>query len=182
MRLVERTGDLGPLPVMTGAVTLRPWRDEDADFVAEAFADPDIRRWHSFTRLTPVQWMRERAGRWAEARGADWAVEHECDLVGRVALPSFDLDRRVATIGYWTHPAHRRRGVAVAAVQTLTAWAFAEGFQRIQLEHADANHASCAVTAKCGFAYEGTAREDWSHDGALLDMHIHARLATDVAP
>lgn len=180
MRLVDRADTTwGPLPVIEGVVTLRPWLDEDAAFVAEAFADADIRQWHSFARLDPIEWMIQRRRRWDEHRGADWAVERDGELVGRAALPSFDVAHRLATIGYWTHPAHRGTGVAGDAVATLTDWAFDEGLHRIQLEHAVLNEASCAVATRCGYIYEGTARESWPHDGSYLDMHIHARLASD---
>lgn len=54
------------------AMVLRPWRLDDAGAVMEAFADPDIQRWH-VRRADSV----EEAAEWITARQRGWAAETE---------------------------------------------------------------------------------------------------------
>src|SRR5829696_7710532 len=114
------------------------------------------------------------ADRTAEGR-LDWAVRDPRTegLVGRTGLFRFRDGPNTAELGYGVHPAHRRRGVAVAAVGTVVRYATEElGLHRIQLVHAVDNVASCAVAVRSGFAYEGIERSSLDHDdGPPHDMH-----------
>jgi RimJ/RimL family protein N-acetyltransferase len=124
-------------------------------------------------------WLAGRSG----PDRVDWAVRDPDTgrLIGRTGLHRFDGRPPGAELGYGVHPAYRRRGVAVAAVQTATRYGFEQlGLTRIELVHATGNVASCAVATRAGFAYEGTDRASMDHgDGVLHDAHRHARLAAD---
>ena len=56
---------------------LRPWCADDVDVVLEAFADPDVQRWH-FRRLDDVdaaeEWIAATNEGWETERSAAWAV------------------------------------------------------------------------------------------------------------
>jgi RimJ/RimL family protein N-acetyltransferase len=83
-------------------------------------------------------------------------------VLGNVVLKGYAAGQDSAEVGYWTAPAARRRGVASAAVVTLTAWAFGSlgpaGLQRIELIHQQDNLASCRVAQKSGYALTGLLR------------------------
>ena len=166
-------------PIITGDVTLRPWRLADRDFIAEAFADPEIMRWHSFTHRAPDEWLRERIAAWSGGERAEWAVEFDGQLAGRINLHLIDVDDRTCAVGYFVHPAWRGRGVASASLRALTRWTLRQGMHRIALEHAVANHASCAVASRCGYPFEGIARQASRRNGEWDDMHVHAIIAGD---
>lgn len=171
-------------PVLTGGgVLLGPWEERDLPHVVE-LADEEGRRWsRSLVDVRTVDdarsWMRSRSG----PDRVDWAVRdpESGTLLGRTSLHHLGEHPPSAEIGYGVHPAHRRRGVAAAAVRLATAWGFGElGLTRIELHHDTGNLGSCAVAARCGFAHEGTERSTLGYpDGRVADMHRHARLAGD---
>ncbi|SCF41780.1 Protein N-acetyltransferase, RimJ/RimL family [Micromonospora echinospora] len=163
---------------------LRPWREEDAADVLAALRDPETAQWNPSAPgldLAGAQaWTRARAD-WSAGTHASFAVTDATSgaLTGSVSLHRIQGDE--ASIGYWTVPAARGRGVATAAVRLVTGWAFGSlGLHRIELCHAVANPASCRVAARAGYPLEGTLRESHRYgDGRRHDEHLHARLATD---
>ncbi|MGY5125015.1 GNAT family N-acetyltransferase [Streptomyces nigrescens] len=116
---------------------------------------------------------------------AQWAVvpADGGGLLGRASLRSVHLAEGRAECAYWTVPAARGSGVAVRAVSAMVHWAFGEmGFHRLELAHSVANHASCRVAAKSGFAMEGTRRSAQLHTDGWHDMHLHSRVREDGPP
>lgn len=167
-------------------VVLRPWRLDDAAAVMEAFADPEIQHWHVRSADSV-----DEAGEWITARQRGWVAEAELNwavaeqrtgtLLGRMSLKGVDLCDGSAGLAYWMVPAARGRGLCTQAAQVLCRWAFDHaGFHRIGLEHSTANHGSCRVAVKAGFVAEGIRRGSALHTDGWHDMHVHARLATDV--
>ena len=75
------------------SLTLRPWRLSDAPAVAEAYADPEIRRWHarSMDELEAQEWIASWTSRWSAETGAGWAVTRDDVVVGRTSF-GIDLD------------------------------------------------------------------------------------------
>ena len=181
-----------PLPAVApevrgDGVVLTHWQERDLPAVLEIAADPATRQWsgslrHVHTLDDARRWMADRTG---QGR-VDWAVRDPAsgDLVGRTGLFRFRDGPLTAELGYGVHPAHRRRGVAAAAVTTALGWGTGVmNLHRVELVHAVDNVASCAVATRCGFAYEGTERSSLDHDdGPPHDMHRHARLTTDPPP
>jgi RimJ/RimL family protein N-acetyltransferase len=170
-----------PQPRVTGPdVTLRPWRQEDVPALVTAYQDPDIQRWHcaSLTPPEAADLVARWAAAWAADSGASWAVTDAGDrLLGRAGFRLVRLDEGAAEVAYWVLPSARRRGVASAAVTTLTGWAFDQvGFHRLELLHSVRNEPSCRVANATGFRPEGTLRSSLPHPDGWHDMHLHARL------
>jgi RimJ/RimL family protein N-acetyltransferase len=70
-----------------------------------------------------------------------------CGLHHRIGLGGLE-------IGYWTHPAFLRRGIATAAAGLLTEAAFARAeIARVEIHHDKANQASQGIPRKLGFAF-----------------------------
>jgi ribosomal-protein-alanine N-acetyltransferase len=158
---------------------LRPWRTGDESFLLEAYADPEIQRWHTFTLADPAEageLIARRAAGWKGERSADWSVAEGGDLLGRIGFRVIDLDEGEAEIAYWVSPQARRRGVATRSVRVLIDWARANGLHRVTLQHSTRNEASCRVAQHCGFALEGTAVRAVRHTDGWHDMHLHALL------
>ncbi|PWJ47460.1 Protein N-acetyltransferase, RimJ/RimL family [Quadrisphaera granulorum] len=173
-------------PVLPGHdLLLRPWQEADAEQVARAYEDPAIHRWHarSLSIDQARSWVKFERDRWAQERGASWAVTVRGDLAGRVALGGLDLHEACAEISYWVLPQHRGQGVAVRAVSTLVDWAFGDlALHRVELQHSTLNKASCRVALAAGFCAEGTLRAKALHLDGWHDMHVHALIAGDVRP
>ncbi|MCW2819524.1 MAG: hypothetical protein JWR42_2311 [Marmoricola sp.] len=183
---VVAAGALGARPqptLRTREETLRPFVAEDADALAAAYDDPDIRRWH-VRSLTPAEaraWIEEQHRRWIVETGAGWAVVDGAVLLGRVGLRTMVPAEGEAEAAYWVLPSARGRGVATRALATMTAHLFEQGFQRVSLMHSTSNAPSCRVATRAGFSAEGVARGAALHADGWHDMHVHARLRTDAA-
>jgi RimJ/RimL family protein N-acetyltransferase len=164
-------------------ITLRPWQASDRPVVTVAFADPAIQRWHcrSMTDQEAADWIDSWSARWSGETDAAWAVLDAGAVAGQVGLRHVDLAQGLAAISYWVLPAARGRGIARRALTALTDWSFQTlGLHRLALSHSTRNVASCRVAQHAGFAAEGTKRGEGRHSDGWHDMHLHARLRTDV--
>ncbi|KUJ70510.1 acetyltransferase [Streptomyces albus subsp. albus] len=167
------------------ALFLRPWRDEDAEPLIEAYRDPVLRQW---TRV-PVEntedaerWLGTQRRGWETGERLSFAVfEERTDgatgpLVANVVLKRAGLRERAAEVGYWTAAPARGRGVAPRALEALTDWAFEsfadEGMTRLDLLHQVDNPASCRVAEKAGYRYHQTLP---AHPPFPRDGHLHIR-------
>src|SRR4051812_10947907 len=145
-----------PLELPAGPLLLRPWRpDEDVDAVWVALQDADIRLWNGVGSGSPEETaaMLRRRADWSAGDHASWAVVDAAAgaLLGSVSLHSIDPVHAGASIGYWTVPAARGRGVAVRAVDAACRWAFAAlPVGRMELCHAVENEASGRVAGRGG--------------------------------
>ena len=176
-----------PVELRAGPFRLRPWRADDVDAALAALLDPDTRLWNAGsvrTREDAASWL-ERRQEWSGDH-ASWAVEGAASraLVGSVSLHSIDLQQGDAEIGYWTVAAARGRGVATAAVDAASRWAFGTlAVDRIELCHAVENVASGRVAEKAGYRFEGRLRRSYRYgDGVKHDEMLWARLSDDPAP
>jgi RimJ/RimL family protein N-acetyltransferase len=164
------------------ALLLRPWCSQDRQDLMDIYRDPVMYR----SARNPIV-TEQDAFRWLEAQQQGWtgggrlsfavlsceaaaAPDHVLGnvvpdhVLGNVVLKGYAAGQDSAEVGYWTAPAARRRGVASAAVVTLTAWAFGSlgpaGLQRIELIHQQDNLASCRVAQKSGYALTGVLPAD----------------------
>ncbi|MGY1633160.1 GNAT family N-acetyltransferase [Geodermatophilus sp. SYSU D01186] len=177
-----------PVELTAGALRLRTWRADDADDVLAAMQDPLLCRWNAVpatTRDDAVAFLRRRAD-WSAGDHASWAVVDAGTgtLLGSVSLHSIDRVQAGASVGYWTMPAARGRGVAPRAVDAACRWAFAElAVDRVELCHAVDNPASGRVAEKAGFTVEGRLRRSYRYgDGIKHDELLWGRLSDDPAP
>jgi RimJ/RimL family protein N-acetyltransferase len=166
-------------PVVTlsdDLVTLRPWSRGDAAFMADACADPAIRRYNgsldrlgrpapplSVTEAEAV--IDEFARNWrafatgGTPSGVAFAIAdaRSGDVVGCCGVDDWSKTD-VAQFGYWLAAHARGHGYATRAVILLTRWLFELGAARAFLTIVADNEASVAVARRAGFAYEGTMR------------------------
>jgi RimJ/RimL family protein N-acetyltransferase len=189
-------------PVMTlsdGVVTLRPWSRSDAGFLAEASADPAIRRYNGILdrlgRPAPPPSLMD-----AEAVIEQFALSQrafaETGTPSGVAFAITDATSGellgcsgvddwskadVAQFGYWLAPTARGRGYATRAVILLTRWLFELGAARVFLTIVAENEASAAVARRAGFVYEGTMRSHGVWQGQRCDVMLFAALPLEWA-
>ena len=166
-------------------VVLRLPGPADVPTLVEMFGDPLTRVWNAGPEPGDVaSWVVDNAAFGPDSRTLVVAAADDGRAVGTVSLFSIDREQGTALVGYRTVPAERRRGVATAALRAVARQAFDElGLHRVQLFHAVANPASCAVARAAGFGLEGTLRESYLYgDGLRHDEHLHARLSTDAEP
>lgn len=162
---------------------LRPWRLGDVGAIVEAYASPDIQRYHFRrydTEEEAAEWIAGEIKGWSDERSASWAVIEQVDgnVVGRVSV-YLSLEDGHGEVAYWVLPKARGRRVATRACRRATQWAHDLGLHRVQLEHSTTNEASRRIALACGFREEGTKRGANLHDDGWHDMILYSRLATD---
>jgi RimJ/RimL family protein N-acetyltransferase len=167
------------------AFSLRPLAEEHLDAVGALFDDPDVLR---FTRL-PVppppgferHWLdRYEAGRRDGTREAFAVVDDDGGFLGMAMAVDIDREAREVELGYIVAPAARGRGVATAALDELTRWAFAElDALRITLIVDVENRASARVAERCGYVLEGVMRSSYLKDDLRIDAGLWSRLPSD---
>ena len=157
-------------------VTLRPWSREDARFIADASADPAIRRYsvphdrHGHPIPTPSvtdaeATIDELTTKWrafastGTPSGVAFAIMDASSdaVVGMCGVDEWSQED-VAQIGYWLAASARGRGNATRAVILLTRWLFELGAARVFLTIVAGNETSIEVARRAGFVYEGTMR------------------------
>jgi RimJ/RimL family protein N-acetyltransferase len=161
---------------------LRRLRDDDAERIRQAHADPKAQRWLGqvpapFTEDLAVVYLERRREMLATGEGVTWAVADPDDdrLLGTVQW--FHLNPGVeCEVGYLTHPDARGRGLTARAVRTVTEHCFATlGVRRVTGLVAQDNRASRRVLERAGFShyadarYAAWVREGWV-DAALYDV------------
>lgn len=167
-------------------LTLRPWRESDADAVYSACQNPEIVRWTT----VPSPYEREdaegyvgpvSADAWAHKTAVNFAVVNpDGTVAGSFGLVRMNLPQAVAEVGYWVAPWARRRGVATRAAAAVTEWALSGvGFARVELLAAVENTGSRRVAERIGFTQEGVLRSAAAGRGERLDLVLYSRLASD---
>ncbi len=121
-------------------------------------------------------------GFWSEDYGRMLIVTPEDDIVGSIwyfkSVPYFDG----LEIGYTMFDAERRgQGLTTEALSLFTDYLFqSTKIHRVQLIIADGNIASEKVAQKCGFTYEGTARQAMFQRGQYQDMKWFSLLRNEL--
>ncbi|WAL97655.1 GNAT family N-acetyltransferase [Streptomyces sp. Je 1-369] len=168
-------------------LSLRPWRQEDAEAVLTAFGTPEMTRQADEPVDSPAaaaDWITRRTRDRDLDRAYAFAVTDENGTpLGNVAVGAVNRTHATGWVSYWTTPAARGRGVAAYGCAALARWCFDElALHRLELAHRTNNPASCAVAHAAGFAVEGLQRQKLAYDGVRYDVELHARLASDVVP
>jgi len=182
-----------------GVVTLRPWAKDDAPFMADAFADPAIRRFNGVLdrRGQPApplsivdaealidEWTANWGAFAATGRpsGAVFAIvdAQSGELAGCCGVDDWSK-ADVAQFGYWLAPGVRGRGFATRAVVLMTRWLFELGAARAFLTIVADNEASIAVARRAGFVHEGTMRDHGVWQGGRCDVMWFAALPAEWA-
>jgi ribosomal-protein-serine acetyltransferase len=145
-------------------VTLRRWRPDDVGLLHRAVDESreHLRPWMDWVAQEPLSVEQRHAmlRRWEE----DWrgggdviygTVIGEARVAGGCGL-HHRCGPGVLEIGYWTHPAHLRRGIATAAARLLTDAAFAlPDIEFVEIHHDRANTASRGVPRRLGYELVG---------------------------
>ena len=173
-------------PPSDDAVKLVPLGRSHLDALEDLGADPLVQRFtripDPFGRAEAEWWLGLYERGWVDGSRAGFAVvEHASDaFVGMIAFVTLRLDAGEAEVGYIVAPEARGQGVAVRALNLLTAWGFEQlGLVRIELRAELENPASLRVAERCGYVREGVLRGVHLKGGLRGDMAIYSRLDTD---
>ncbi len=183
--------DFASKPVLYGRlVTLRPFREGDAEVMAEIISDPEVRRLTGSVESSvdaehPDVVLDDRLRDWYATRNEqvdrlDLAVEDAASgiLVGEVVLNEVDLVALTCNLRVLIGPGGRERGLGTEAVGLATAYGIERlGLRRITLEVFEFNPRARRVYEKVGYVVTGVRPGALVFDGvevAAVDMAVDA--------
>lgn len=169
-------------PTLVGdLVTLRAAKRADATELLAV--DPETIRLtgthRRFTLAELEQWYATRAD---HDDRVDWAIVENATgrWAGEAVLNDLDADNASCSFRILLQgPEFFGRGLGSEATRLAIGHAFAVGVHRVELEVYDFNPRARRVYEKAGFRHEGTRRDALRWDGAWVDAHLMAILATD---
>ena len=169
-----------PTVLRAGPCLLRPWAHSDVSALVryannrKIWANVRDRFPHPYTRTDAEQWTSYAS---KKSPVTDFAIEVNGEAAGGIGLVlREDVERCGAEVGYWLGEPFWGKGIATAALQALTAYAFAEFPYLVRLfamTYED-NLASQRVLEKAGFVREGVLRKNAFKDGRYRDQPIYA--------
>ncbi len=161
-----------------GACRLRPWQLSDKPALVKHANNPRI--WRNLRDAFPHPYTDADAEAFIAGAnsGPDWAyaIEVNGEAAGAIGIhPRQDVERYSAEMGYWLGEAFWGRGLATAAVQTLSQYVLrnTEIFRIYAYVYAW-NPASMRVLEKAGFEREAVLRRSVLKDGVVLDRVLYA--------
>ena len=166
-------------------VVLRPARPEDADALAQGFADDPTMG--AMLGMEPEQesaeWLRgtfPADGEDGEPRKAYWfaiADRESGELIGEIGLVGISWSARRAGVSILVLPASRRAGIGREALEVLVRWAQGElGLHRIELHTLPENAPMQGLAEASGFVREGVLRDYSLERGRFVDNVVYARV------
>jgi RimJ/RimL family protein N-acetyltransferase len=174
------------VPLADDVVALRRWCESDAPALAEAAADPLIRRYLpalSASILGGSLLLRQLG---TAQRGRDRiafaiaAAAEPAELLGGITLWGVDRGAGCGTVSYWVAAPARGRGVVTRALRLLAGWALDElGLKRLEVFVEPDNIGSLRAAERCGFVRERLLRSHLEHQGLRRDAILMVLLATE---
>lgn len=175
------------LPTLAGdRITLRTWRTTDVGIIQEASGDQLIT---ALTTVPPtpgeaeaLAFIERQHERLRSREAYVFAIaDSEDRAIGHIGLFHAGGRWARASIGYWIAPSQRRRGYAVDALTTLTAWAIQlDSLDRVELYVEPWNEGSWRAAERAGYLREGLLRAWERVNGSPRDMYMYAHLTDRV--
>ncbi len=138
------------------SVTLRPFRNADAEALHPIFADPEAMRFWSTPPHASLEdtraFVRATIAATSEGRGDDQVIVFEGRVIGKAGL----WDNR--EIGFILAPEYWGRGLAREAVGLVIARARARGVTSIRADVDPRNSACLGLLRRMGFVQVGEAK------------------------
>ena len=162
-----------------GQWQVRSFRPDDAEALARNANNRNVSR--NMRDTFPYPYRLSDAREWidfatTQSPEANFAIASDRELIGGIGITlQSDVNRHSAEIGYWLGEPHWGQGIATAALQAMTDWAFAQ-FDLVRLygEVFEWNPASGRVLEKAGYELEGRLRRSIVKDGQVIDALLYA--------
>jgi ribosomal-protein-alanine N-acetyltransferase len=163
-------------------LVFRTWRSRDVDSLVEYANNRNI--WINLKDRFPSPYTKEDAEAWIGMNHlligppVNFAIAVGGKASGGVGLDLLDdFQERTANVGYWVGEPLWNRGIATAAVDFISNYAFsALPLDRLQAGVFDWNPASARVLEKAGYVQEGRLRRAVVKEGRVGDLLMYARL------
>jgi [ribosomal protein S5]-alanine N-acetyltransferase len=159
-------------------ISLRDYTTTDVERLLELANSKEVSRY--LVDTFPYPYTRADAAWWINIGSKDKGsmtkvIEDQGLFVGSVGITAQSGWRRhVAQIGYWIGEAYWGKGIATAAVQEMTDYAFSLGHRKLYAPVLSMNVASMRVLEKCAYHLEGIHKDEVLKDDQYFDIHRYA--------
>ena len=117
---------------------------------------------------------------WDESTHFDYGIFlNDGTYIGNIGVHNIRWAYNGAELGFWILGKFEGKGYMSEAVSILENHLFDIGFHRVQIRCSDLNSRSEGVPVRCGYTYEGTAREDVIEKGSYRNTKTFSKLLTD---
>lgn len=158
----------------------------DVDFLAELYADEDVRPWLAAAGRYDADDVRDRIERFdAEPdTGGLLVIELDGERAGAMAWERVNERSRIAHLGGLAiHPGFRGRRLADEAARLLQRHlVFELGFHRLQLEVYGFNERAQRHAERAGFVREGVKRKAYRRGDEWVDGVLYGLIREDLEP
>jgi RimJ/RimL family protein N-acetyltransferase len=169
-----------------GPCRLRPWRTEDLPALLRHADNPRVAA--NLRNLFPTPYTEADGRTWltlataTEVGDLNWAIDVAGEAVGGIGLtPQGDVNAGTAEVGYWLGEPFWCRGLATAALATLTRHALGPlRYRRLFATVFEGNAASRRVLEKAGYRLEGVLRRSAVKHDRVFDQYLYAVTDEDV--
>lgn len=165
------------------SVTIRPATHDDVDFVAELYADADVRPFLAAGGSYGPDDVSERVAQ-DPASGGLLLVEVDSERAGVMAWELSNRRSRIAHVGgVAIHPRFRGRRLADEAARLLQRHLIHErGLHRLEMEIYGFNERAQRHAERAGWIREGVKRKAYVRDGGWVDGVLYALVEEDLEP
>jgi RimJ/RimL family protein N-acetyltransferase len=168
-------------------ITLRPVLEADLDRLYQYHIDIDTRGDFYPRDVVSQSTFRKRfydSGYWGDTAGMLLIVNAGDEILGEIEFFKTVNYLHEYEIGYRLYaPDQSGKGAMTEALGLMVRYLFeTKPINRIRLMIHPDHVASARVAEKCGFTYEGTARQVWYNLGRYQDLRVFAILRDDVIP
>lgn len=165
---------------------LRPLEEKDAERMLQCMSNPEVSKWFqaSFAEKTLKDILFFISSTKYEIRDGvsiHYAITNEDNLyIGTVSLKNIDLSNRNAEYAIMVMPDFQGCGVATRATFEILRIAFDEiGLQKVYLNVIENNERAISLYTKCGFVYEGKARNHIVKNEQAISLNWYSILCSE---
>jgi RimJ/RimL family protein N-acetyltransferase len=167
------------------SVSLRRATTADVDFIAEVYADEDVRPFLAASGRYDNESVREEIERWSAEpdAGGVMLIESDGSPAGVSMWRRVNERSRIAHLGgLAVHPAFRGDRISDEAARQLQRWlVFELGFHRLELEVYGFNDRAQRHAERAGFVREGVKRKAYRRGDGWVDSVCYALVEEDLS-
>ena len=177
------------ISLTNGIITLRPYREEDADSLFEAAREsiPEMTPWmpwchRDYSIQESRDWITSCFENWDQGSAYGFAITDVSTsrYLGGCGLNGIHREPNIANLGYWVRTSATQKGVATAATLLLANFGINElKLNRIEIVVDVDNIASKRVAEKSGATREGILRNRLAQHGKPTDAVMFSLIPKD---
>lgn len=166
----------------SGRFELRPFAESDLPSFVEAVLESTatVGKWMpwahpKYSTADAASWFAHCEAEWERGSSYEFGIfdARSNTLVGGCGLNQFNLVNGFCNLGYWVRQSWQRQGAALAAVQALSQFAFAElKLGRVEIVVAQHNTPSLSLAERSGAVRECLARNRLKVHGIFTDAYV----------